>query len=638
MADRYDLDPEAFDFAMPRTSTDPKQAGEFVRGAKYAPFDLLGMFADIPAAAMSAVGVPIPEKPFLGSEYLIDKYADLVEAFGSSYDRPTGSTAETAGRLVGGAALDPALLAAGIGRTFARTTTKTRGSGIEKKGVGSAQDKEFIKTRKAYKLFEQDPETGTLYPLFVDAKTPVRVGEWQKATLPDTAFTAPNGKQYVPSKKWDGKAGTGDSIAIPDQATREMLIEKGFLPQGSTAKSIKAVALRPGWHSGEFPVASHIGPEEVVMGQKMKTRGPNQVWAEVEVPDDVDWQALANERASIVKSGARKGEINRAEAQITDELPLGGSYKYQQGQARDGNWIISGEMRVNRVLDDDEVRSINESAGMQDLPRLTELMKKSEAPSSDLGPSVASKEVLEGDIVGGKTKQYETLESKADQSLSEAERLARQEMMEQQGITDAFMEGKAGLNIDKTFEWVSRGDEGAYNADDFIDGVIDSFGAARGQGMDRGDALVTAVREQTASYNNIYGTNAFDETSILNDIENSVNEDFGFGEALSRYREGQANRQALESELSSARSQARQADMEAQRNRFRQSIGITDDMPEAEAARIMQEYANKQQAGISGVGIPDPTPTRPNLTLVKKAQGGKIDLRSGIGSTFKLYS
>ena len=152
MAER-DFDPEAFDFAMPRTSTDPKQAGDFVRGAKYAPFDLLGAPVDIVNMAMGAVGVPVSDKPVMGLEFLIDKYADLVEAFGSNYDRPTGSTAETAGRIVGGFALDPALLAAGIGSAFVKSGTKTRGSGIEKKGTGSAQAKEFIKTKKAYKLF-----------------------------------------------------------------------------------------------------------------------------------------------------------------------------------------------------------------------------------------------------------------------------------------------------------------------------------------------------------------------------------------------------------------------------------------------------------------------------------------------------
>ena len=51
-------------------------------------------------------------------------------------------------------------------------------------------------------------------------------------------------------------------------------------------------------------VTSSMKPEEN-MGQKMKTRGPNQVWAEVEIPDDIDYQTIAdsNQRASIVKSG-----------------------------------------------------------------------------------------------------------------------------------------------------------------------------------------------------------------------------------------------------------------------------------------------------------------------------------------------
>ena len=135
MADRYDYDPEAFDYAMPRTSTDPKQAGEFVRGAKYAPFDLLGAPVDIANLLMGGAG---GTKPFLGSEYLIDKYADLGEAIGVNYDRPTGSTAETAGRIVGGVALDPGLLAAGIGLKFAQST-KTRGSGAEVKGSGAVE-------------------------------------------------------------------------------------------------------------------------------------------------------------------------------------------------------------------------------------------------------------------------------------------------------------------------------------------------------------------------------------------------------------------------------------------------------------------------------------------------------------------
>jgi hypothetical protein len=36
-----------------------------------------------------------------------------------------------------------------------------------------------------------------------------------------------------------------------------------------------------------------------------------------------------------------------------------------------GNWLISGGMKVNRVLGDDEVKAINDAHGVADLPRLS---------------------------------------------------------------------------------------------------------------------------------------------------------------------------------------------------------------------------------------------------------------------------
>ena len=114
---------------------------DMARGAKFAPFDLLGAPVDLITMGMRGVGIPVPEKPFLGSEYLIDKYADLGEALDINYDRPTGSTSETAGRIIAGVAGiggEAALLAPGIGRLFAKST-KTRGSGIEAKGSGNIE-------------------------------------------------------------------------------------------------------------------------------------------------------------------------------------------------------------------------------------------------------------------------------------------------------------------------------------------------------------------------------------------------------------------------------------------------------------------------------------------------------------------
>ena len=77
-----------------------------------------------------------------------------------------------------------------------------------------------IKTKKAYKLFVQ--RDGKLYPLFVDSDKEVITGKFVRANFPEEAFTAPNGKKYVPSKgavreKGEKRKATGERIAIPDK-------------------------------------------------------------------------------------------------------------------------------------------------------------------------------------------------------------------------------------------------------------------------------------------------------------------------------------------------------------------------------------------------------------------------------------
>jgi len=239
------------------------------------------------------------------------------------------------------------------------------GSGLGNVRLAPKQPK---KTVKAYKLFTKGKD-GKLYPLFVDADTEVPTGTWLDATFPDYRFTAENGKQYVPSRGTAGKKGTGDSIKIPDQETRDKLIEAGFLPKGSKAKSIKAVAARPGWHAGDVPIATHIGPETKINGKSVKYRGEDQVWAEVEMPADVDWQAIANAKARIKKDGTP--DVRTAD--INDEMPSMGHYRYKTNPNMTGEWLIGGEMKVNRVLSREEINAINEAAGVKDLPTLDEL-------------------------------------------------------------------------------------------------------------------------------------------------------------------------------------------------------------------------------------------------------------------------
>jgi len=185
------------------------------------------------------------------------------------------------------------------------------------------------KTVSAYKLFRQ--KNDQLYPLFVNANTPVPMGQWLDA-------------------------------------------ESGPLIGGKVKSSLGPLAYRPGWHAGDLPIATHIGGKSAPGLKAPDYRPDNQVWAEISMPDDVDWQTEALRRAQLNK----RGEIIPRTAHITDQIPVGGHYRYKTNPNMTGDWLIGGSMKVNRILPDEEVRDINEGSGVSDLPRLYELMRSRE--------------------------------------------------------------------------------------------------------------------------------------------------------------------------------------------------------------------------------------------------------------------
>ena len=189
------------------------------------------------------------------------------------------------------------------------------------------------KVVKAYKLFrtkKNDPET--LYPLFVNANKPVPINEWVTAEVGPVAAS------------------------------------------GKVKSKLGELAYRPGWHAGDLPIATHIGGKSQPGLKAPDYRRPGEVWAEVEMPADVNWQDIANQRARLNKAG----KIIPSTAHITDEIPLGGHYRYKTSPNMEGNWLIGGEMKVNRVLTDEEVQAINEAAGRADLPRFVPFDEKAE--------------------------------------------------------------------------------------------------------------------------------------------------------------------------------------------------------------------------------------------------------------------
>ena len=305
--------------------------------------------------------------------------------------------------------------------------------------------RKFNKTRKAYKLFVKG-EDGELYPLFVDANKPVKQGEFLEANFPDVAFKGKRkeGSQesfYVPTKgakrsKGEKAKGTGDSIIIPDEATRKKLIKEGFITDKTKRTKeapfgrVTAVAARPGWHASQAPVATHLGPQDLKISKKeadklvesgitpeaikrrgdqyyVKRRAEDQVFAEVDMADDIDYQSM------LAKEG--KSDIN-------DRVPKGGSYRYSDGQADSDQWVVGGDMKVNRVLSREETRAIQKEMGVTDLPYRDEV-------EAILGKKFAEGGVVMDDYVVAKMMDNET-----PQKFAEGGMPKQMEMFEDGGL------------------------------------------------------------------------------------------------------------------------------------------------------------------------------------------------------------
>lgn len=159
---------------------------------------------------------------------------------------------------------------------------------------------------------------------------------------------------------------------FPTQVDTTKPFETGVWIDAEFGDNKKArLAPRPGLHLGDAPTAKHMGAKDPARPDKNTPsfRAANEVWGEVEYAADVDWQAEADRRATTFKTGPNKGKANPATAEIRDEIPVNGFYRYKTNPAMEGQWIITGAMRIKRLLTDEEVVQINERMGTSDLPR-----------------------------------------------------------------------------------------------------------------------------------------------------------------------------------------------------------------------------------------------------------------------------
>ena len=191
------------------------------------------------------------------------------------------------------------------------------------------EDEPPTKTGIGYKVFVL--KDGKLYPPMVanpnGEATPV--GVWLDADAAPVAGVTKTGRKQV-------KAG-------------------GKGTQGGSGK----LAYRPGWHLGEIPYALQFNRMNPETGQR-ELFPANFVWAEVEYANDVDYQ----EEAMSYGMNA-SGKFQHSLAGLP-RLPENGSYRYRTNPDPNTDpWVITGAMKVNRILKPSEVDAMVEAAGRE---------------------------------------------------------------------------------------------------------------------------------------------------------------------------------------------------------------------------------------------------------------------------------
>ena len=203
----------------------------------------------------------------------------------------------------------------------------------------------------------EDDDDNVAYRLRKDAP-PTKTGIGYKV------FVLKNGKLYPPMVANPNGEATPfgvwlDADAAPiagvTKTGRQQVKAGGKGTQGGSGK----LSYRPGWHLGEIPYALQFNRLNSETGQR-ELFPANFVWAEVEYANDVDYQEKA------MSYGINKnGKFQHSLAGLP-YLPENGSYKYRTNpDPNTDDWVITGAMKVNRILRPSEVDAMVEESGRE---------------------------------------------------------------------------------------------------------------------------------------------------------------------------------------------------------------------------------------------------------------------------------
>ena len=192
------------------------------------------------------------------------------------------------------------------------------------------------------------------------------------------AFFLHNGQLYPPMVANPDGEGTPVGIWLDADAAPVAGVSKTGRKKvkaggkGTKGGSSGQLAYRPGWHLGTIPYALQFNRGEKVDnplgitnndGEVIKVGKyfPNDfVWAEVEYADDENYQDEAESYGY-----KENGKFQHSLAGLP-RIPEDGSYTYRTNpNPATDPWIITGAMRVNRILSREEVADIVRQAGRE---------------------------------------------------------------------------------------------------------------------------------------------------------------------------------------------------------------------------------------------------------------------------------
>lgn len=132
--------------------------------------------------------------------------------------------------------------------------------------------------------------------------------------------------------------------------------EEGPMKDGKVKSRLGLLAYRPGWHISKLPYVEHI----YTVHNGVRCRKEGTVWCEVEY-HDFSYQSIADSH------GVHNGRFVARNACLK-YIPKGGYYMYKTSPAMYGQWAIAGEMKVIRILTEDEVSEICNANGLEPQP------------------------------------------------------------------------------------------------------------------------------------------------------------------------------------------------------------------------------------------------------------------------------